>query len=171
MNIKRTLYFVGNIFIVFFITVFFKVLILEKLLWHVLTDTNGFISFVLVKNNGAAFNMLAGYNTMLIIFAIIIIASCILYVLLYKLYISEKFLLLLASFCAGVFGNAYERFVYDYVTDYIKINFMNFPVFNLYDVLITLGAFLIASIIIIDKHREFQENKDVAEDDLYRDIE
>ena len=76
----------------------------------------------------------------------------------------------MAVFCAGIFGNAYERYIYNYVTDYIKINFMNFPVFNLNDILIVIGACLIALTIIADKHREFQENKNDKEDDLYRNI-
>ena len=76
----------------------------------------------------------------------------------------------MSSFCAGILGNAYERYVYGYVTDFIKINFMNFPVFNLYDILITVGAVLIAAVVAIDKHREFRENKDAKEDDLYRNI-
>ncbi|MGN0015188.1 MAG: signal peptidase II, partial [Candidatus Gastranaerophilaceae bacterium] len=168
MNIKRLLFFTGNTVIVFFIVLFLKNMILEKLLGHVLVDTNGWISLVYVRNNGAAFNMLAGHTDLLIIFAGIIILFCMLYVLFYKLYISDKFLFLLSAFCAGIFGNAYERYVYNYVTDFIKINFLNFPVFNLYDILITLGALLIVMIIIVDKHREFQENKDAEEDYLYR---
>lgn len=168
MNIKRLLSFTGNTVIVFFIVLFLKNMILEKLLGHVLVDTNSFISLVYVRNNGAAFNMLAGHTDLLIIFAGIIILFCMLYVLFYKLYISDKFLFLLSAFCAGIFGNAYERYIYNYVTDFIKINFLNFPVFNLYDILITLGALLIVMVIIVDKHREFQENKDAEEDYLYR---
>lgn len=170
MNIKRWCYFTGNMVIIFFITVFLKLIILNQLLGRVLVDTDGFLSFVLVRNNGAAFNIFAGYNQVLIIFAAAIIIACMVYVLAYKLYISDRFLLLLSAFCAGIFGNAYERCTYDYVTDFIKINIFNFPVFNLYDILITLGALLIALVIIVDKHKEFQENKDVEEDDLYRDL-
>lgn len=168
MNIKRLLFFIGNTVIVFFITLFLKNLILENMLGRVLVDTNSPVSLVYVKNNGAAFNMLAGHTDLLIVFAGIIILFCMLYVFTYKLYISDRFLLLLSAFCAGIFGNAYERYVYNYVTDFIKINFLNFPVFNLFDILITLGALLIATVIIVDKHREFQENKDAEEDYLYR---
>ena len=54
--------------------------------------------------------------------------------------------------------------------DYIKVNVLNFPVFNLYDILITLGALSIVLWLVKDKTMEIQEIKNVEEDDLYRDL-
>ncbi|MBQ2644911.1 signal peptidase II [bacterium] len=168
MSYKRFLFFIGNMILVFVITYFLKMLILENCLNKVLTNTSGFISLVLVKNNGAAFNLFAGFNEILIIFAFVTIFAFMYYVLTYKFYISEKFLFLISAFCAGIAGNTYERLANDYVTDFIKINLFNFPVFNINDILITVGAILIVFILIKNKYNEIRDIKDVEEDDLYR---
>jgi len=170
MNYKRLILFVGNIALIFFAAGFSKMLILDHCIGKVLTDTNAFLSLVLVTNDGAAFNLFSGFNAVLIGFAAVIILLCMCYVLFYKLFISEKFLLFMAMFCAGIFGNAYERYMYNCVTDYIKVNVLNFPVFNLYDILITLGALSIVLWLVKDKTMEIQEIKNVEEDDLYRDL-
>lgn len=170
MNFKRSFLFIGDVIVITVIINFLNFIILDNLVGKVLTDTNAFISLVLVKNNGAAFNIFAGYNVILIIFAVAIILYCIYYTLFHKFYISEKFLLLLAFFCSGIIGNTYERIANDYVLDYIKLNIFDFPVFNLNDILITLGAILIVSILLTDKYKEYRNIKDEEEEDLYRDL-
>ena len=170
MAILRCLFFIGNMVLICLVAGFFKWLIMENCVGNYLTDQNAFLSLVYVRNNGAAFNLFAGFEEILIFFAAVIIFICILYTLLYKLYISDKFLLLLSLFCAGVLGNAYERYSFGYVTDFIKINFLNFPVFNIYDIFITTGAILITVIILYDKKKEAEEIRNAEEDDMYRDI-
>lgn len=146
-----------------------KSYILNKVVGHVFTDTNSFFSLVLVKNNGAAFNLFAGFQDWLVIFALGIIFAIIIYLCTNKLYISENFIMLLSVFSAGIAGNAIERYTLGYVEDFIKINLFNFPVFNLNDIMITIGAVIIAFVIINDKRREFQENKDAEDDIIYGD--
>lgn len=133
------------------------------------TNTDAFFSLVLVKNNGAAFNLFAGFQDWLVIFAVVIILAIIIYLLSNKLYISENFLMMLSLFTAGIAGNAIERFTLGYVEDFIKINLFNFPVFNLNDIMITVAAVVIALSIVNDKRREIQENKDAEDDLIYGD--
>ena len=167
MNYKRCFFFLGNIILIFFIAVLFKFSIIENCLGEVLTDTSAFLSLVLVQNDGAAFNLFSGFKDLLIFFAVIIILACTIYVLRFRFYISDSFLLQISMFCAGIFGNAYERYMFGYVTDYIKLNLLNFPVFNIYDVFIVAGALSIAFVIIKDKRQELQEIRDAEEDELY----
>ena len=47
--------------------------------------------------------------------------------------------------------NMYERISLGYVRDYFDLNFINFPVFNMADVLITCGAVILISQIIAKK--------------------
>ena len=124
------------------------------------TNTDAFFSLVLVKNNGAAFNLFAGFQDWLVIFAIVIILAITIYLLANKLFIPENFLMMLSLFTAGIAGNAIERYTLGYVEDFIKINLFNFPVFNLNDIMITVAAVIIALSIVNDKRREIQENKD-----------
>lgn len=131
------------------------------------TNTDAFFSLVLVKNNGAAFNLFAGFQDWLVIFAVVIIFAIIIYLLANKLYIPENFLMMLSLFTAGIAGNAIERYTLGYVEDFIKINLFNFPVFNLNDIMITVAAVVIALSIVNDKRREIQENKDAEDDIIY----
>lgn len=170
MNLKRTFLFIGDIILITVIMYFFKFLILQNALGKMLTDSHAFLSLVFVKNNGAAFNFFAGQNDILIIFAAVIVIYCILYTMFYRLYISEKFLLFMALFCSGIVGNTYERYCFGYVTDYIKINVMNFPVFNLNDILITTGAIFIVLTLLTDKYKEYRDIKDGEEEDLFREL-
>lgn len=133
------------------------------------TNTDAFFSLVLVKNNGAAFNLFAGFQDWLIIFAIVIILAITIYLLANKLFIPENFLMMLSLFTAGIAGNAIERYTLGYVEDFIKINLFNFPVFNLNDIMITVAAVIIALSIVNDKRREIQENKDAEDDLIYGD--
>lgn len=164
MSFGRLFIFFGNIILIFLFTGFLKMQILDKCVGKILINPYNFISLTTVENDGAAFNMFAGLSWLLIIFAIVILVVCSWYVLTYKFYISDKFLLSLAVFCAGIVGNTYERIVYGFVTDYIKINVINFPIFNLYDILITFGAITIVFAIINDKIKEQQDIEECEND-------
>ena len=96
----------------------------------------------LIKNFGAAFNILSGnrifLSTISIIFTII---------LLYLISIkksSTTFELLSYSFIlGGTIGNGIDRILKGYVVDFISINFIDFPVFNIADISINIGFILI----------------------------
>ena len=52
---------------------------------------------------------------------------------------------------AGIMANCHERIVLGYVRDYIHLNFINFPVFNVADVFITIGVIALIAILLIYK--------------------
>ena len=53
---------------------------------------------------------------------------------------------------AGALGNAIDRVFYGYVVDFIAVRFIDFPVFNIADMAITIGAALvIIYVIFFDK--------------------
>ncbi len=49
---------------------------------------------------------------------------------------------------AGAMGNLYDRFVYGSVTDYLEFLFMRFPIFNLADVMVDVGALLMVICVL-----------------------
>lgn len=151
MNFKRLLLFIVNIFVIYSISLLLKSFVIQKLIGKYFTNGDNFFSLLLVENDGAAFNILSGHVDLLVIFASFILLCCLVYVVMSKFFISKKRFILLSFFCTGILGNACERFLYDCVTDYFKINLLNFPVFNLYDIFITLGAILIAFNVIEKK--------------------
>ncbi len=100
-----------------------------------------FFTLEYVKNNGAAFNILSGNR--LLLSCISILSSII---LIYLIFIKENNLVNkygLSFILAGSLGNGLDRIIDGYVIDFIKIRFINFPVFNLADISINLGVLIL----------------------------
>lgn len=105
--------------------------------------TNKVFEIFFVRNTGAAFSILSSYTDILIDLSIAVLIVITLHVINNSKKISILRLNSLAILSAGILGNLIERIRDGYVTDYIKLNFVNFPVFNASDALITLGAVLL----------------------------
>ena len=94
-----------------------------------------------VRNYGAAFNIFSGSRIFL---SFISITSAI--ILSYFIFISENKLINkygLSFILAGSIGNGIDRVLNGYVIDFIKIKFINFPVFNIADIVINIGVLLL----------------------------
>ena len=101
----------------------------------------------LVKNYGAAFNILSGNRIFLssisIIFSIFLI-----YLILRKNTLNSIDLLSYCFILGGTIGNGLDRIIRGFVIDFINLNFINFPVFNIADISINIGfIFLFYSIL------------------------
>ena len=94
-----------------------------------------------VRNYGAAFNILSGSR--LFLSFISVISTIILF---YFIFIRENELINkygLSFILAGSIGNGIDRILNGYVIDFIKIKFIDFPVFNIADIAINLGILVI----------------------------
>ena len=58
-----------------------------------------------------------------------------------------------AMLVSGVICNTYERISLGYVRDFISIKFLEFPVFNISDILINIGVLAIIIMIITKKYK------------------
>ena len=95
-----------------------------------------------VKNFGAAFNIFSGSRIFLS--TVSILFSLILIYFILKNNINKTIDLLSYSFIlGGSLGNGIDRIFKGYVVDFINLNFINFPIFNLADIAINIGFFLI----------------------------
>ena len=65
---------------------------------------------------------------------------------------------------AGALSNCLDRVLYGYVQDMFKTEFMNFPVFNLADVFITVFAIVFALAVIFGKTRRDEDDDYEFED-------
>ena len=95
----------------------------------------------LVRNYGAAFNILSGSR--LFLSFISVISTIILY---YFIFIRENKLINkygLSFILAGSIGNGIDRILNGYVIDFIKIKFIDFPVFNIADMVINIGVLIL----------------------------
>jgi len=94
-----------------------------------------------VRNYGAAFNIFSGSRLFLSFISIISA-----FILTYFIFISENKLINkygLSFILAGSIGNGIDRILNGYVIDFIKIKFIDFPVFNIADISINIGVLIL----------------------------
>ena len=114
---------------------------------------NGFLEWNYVENTGAAFGSFSGNTALLSIITAVIIIAGIAAIILKK--INNKFLLVTATvIIAGGLGNLIDRIFRGYVVDFIKVLFIDFPVFNFADILVTCGSFMLIIYLIIDIYKD-----------------
>ena len=91
-----------------------------------------------VKNYGAAFNIFSGSRIFLSLISIIF--SIILIYLIFRKNTLNVFDLYSYSFIlGGTIGNGIDRIYKGFVVDFINLNIINFPVFNIADISINIG--------------------------------
>jgi len=101
-------------------------------------------------NTGAAFSLFSGYNAGLIFGSVLLICAVV-YVFFYRVHLSLAAKAALSVLIGGGIGNLIDRFMFGCVTDYIRLLFMRFPVFNLADIAITVSAFALMILAFADK--------------------
>ncbi|MFW6381646.1 MAG: signal peptidase II [Bacillota bacterium] len=92
-----------------------------------------------VKNTGAAFGIMQGYNYIFIIFSLVVLAFFIYHIVTGRI---DSLLFRIASglLLGGAMGNLLDRIIHGYVIDYLDFRF--WPVFNVADVSVVVGVLL-----------------------------
>lgn len=128
-----------------FLDQFTKALAVEKLKDKPATNLiDGVLEFNYLENKGAAFGMLQDQKLFFILVAVVILAV-ILYVL-YKTPDDNKYIalhILLSLIAGGAVGNMIDRLVNTYVVDFIYFKLINFPIFNVADIFVSVGTFVL----------------------------
>lgn len=150
---KIIYFFVSVVFFIVF-DIFFSNMMLESLETF---PENPLLDLIFVQNTGAAFNILQNSKIFLICFALGAIVWIIFYTLRHIEKASAFSLFWIALLTSGVFCNMYERISLGYVRDFFKLNFVNFPVFNISDIFINVSVFAI--VVIIIKHNFKKSNE------------
>ena len=97
-----------------------------------------FFKFDFVKNYGAAFNIFSGSRIFLSLISIFF--SILLIYLIFRKNTLNLFDLYTYSFIlGGTIGNGIDRIYKGFVVDFINLNIINFPVFNIADISINVG--------------------------------
>lgn len=118
---------------------------LDMLSKYLLTDKYftlipNFISISYKENTGAAGSILEGQTTFLIVVSIIFLVA----MLVFDYFLKDKHWFYSLSFGligAGALGNLFDRIVFGYVRDFIKLEFIYFPfIFNVADMALTVGV-------------------------------
>lgn len=105
----------------------------------------GIFNLTLVHNTGAAFGLMKDQRLFFIFVTVIAVVSIIYYIWRRN---QTKFTVLLAFglVMGGALGNLLDRIKYGYVVDFL--DFRIWPVFNIADSSITIGAILLAFILL-----------------------
>lgn len=102
-----------------------------------------------LENKGAAFGMLKDQK-LFFVFVAFIILVCILFAIIkipvQKRYYSLNFLLLFIA--SGAAGNMLDRLRFDYVVDFFYFSLIDFPVFNVADIYVTVATILLICLIL-----------------------
>lgn len=118
------------------------------------------VSLTYIRNTGAAFSILEGQMWLFYIVTIVVVA-----VLLYYMYTEardNKVLgTLLAVVLAGAIGNFIDRLFLQYVIDMIKLEFIDFAIFNVADSYLTVGVILLVLYTIYEETVADKKNKEV----------
>lgn len=152
---NKIIYFIISLIFFICFDLYFSELILNDLRFKV--QENGFVDLIFVQNTGAAFSILENYKLFLIVFSIIAIFAISVYVIRHLEKFSTISVFWAAMLLAGIGCNVYERIAFGYVRDFFKLNFIDFPVFNISDIFINIGV--LAIIIIIIKNKYLKSNE------------
>lgn len=106
-----------------------------------------------VQNTGAAFSILNTHTWMLTLLSAVV-AVVILVALVKKVFPHWSGQLALSLLLGGAVGNLIDRALLGYVTDMFATTFMNFPVFNVADIGVTVGGVLLCLHVIVFMREE-----------------
>lgn len=103
-----------------------------------------FFSIHYLQNDGAAFSILENKTILLILISFICLGILIYYIQKEKNF-TKIISISLGLILGGIIGNLLDRILYKKVLDFISFTFFsyNFPVFNIADIGITIGTFLL----------------------------
>ena len=100
-----------------------------------------------VENTGAGFGVFSGYTWILTLLTLVVIIGAVSYVVV-KRPINRLFLTGFIFMLGGAVGNVIDRIRLGYVIDFFDFRLINFPVFNIADCFITVGAIIFAVYVI-----------------------
>lgn len=123
-----------------------------KVIW------DGVFELHYLENRGAAFGMLQDQKVFFVLIAVIILAV-IVYVLIkvpyQKMY--TKLHITLVFIASGAVGNLIDRLRYDYVVDFLYFSLIDFPIFNVADIYVTLSSiYLVILLLFVYKESDLE---------------
>ena len=113
----------------------------------------GLLSWAYAENRGMAFGMAEGRGLALIILTTLIMAGLLVYLLGHP---EDPSLMRTGLWLVtgGGLGNLYDRIFYGFVVDFIRLDFIDFPVFNVADIAVCTGVGLVILAVFMDEWRK-----------------
>lgn len=121
----------------------------------------GIVELRYYLNDGMAFSMLAGKQTLLIVVTSIMLVCVLALLLLRKMNPWERVSWMMIL--GGGIGNLIDRVLNGVVVDYINVMFVNFAVFNFADICITTGVIMLVLWVLYDSFQKDKEERVAVE--------
>lgn len=125
----------------------------------------GVMSLVNIHNSGMAFGALseAGFRWCFVVIAVAF-AIGVAYVLATGRVKKRPLCWLLVLIAAGGLGNAIDRALYGYVVDMFRTDFMDFAVFNVADIFVTVCGILLCVFLILPEKKPAEDAAEISPD-------
>lgn len=119
--------------------------------WNPVAALERWVSLTYVTNTGAAFGLFPDHGVIFMVIAVVVIAAIIFY---YRYLPGDQWLvqICLGLQLGGALGNLVDRLRYGHVIDFI--DFKVWPVFNVADSSVFVGAVILAFYILRDREEE-----------------
>lgn len=109
---------------------------------------NKVLSFYSTKNTGGAWSILSGHTWILILVSCLALAGIFVFDFFFFKKQSKLYSIGLAFIIGGALGNLIDRVFLGYVRDFIRLDFMSFPIFNVADMCLVCGVILMCIYIL-----------------------
>ena len=116
------------------------------------------LNFDYVGNEGVAFGMFAHSRWLLVLLCVVILS-----VIGYIIYKTKPQSMLekvsYGMIIGGALGNVYDRIAHGFVIDFIDVQFMEYPTFNVADCFVVVGAILLCICVLFFDKKEDEVGK------------
>lgn len=138
-------------FIIIAVDQFTKYLTLQNIeMYESIEVIPGLVSLTHHRNTGAAWSILEGQMWFFYVVTIIVVG-----IILYYLHTEGKehkmFAWGLTLLLGGALGNFIDRLLHQFVVDMVRLDFINFPIFNIADMALTFGVIVMILYLIFDE--------------------
>ena len=109
----------------------------------------GVLELRYLENHGAAFGIMQNGRIFFTVVAVVVLALIV--AVLHRAPKNRRFLpfrLCLVFLAAGAVGNLIDRILFGYVRDFIYFSLINFPIFNVADIYVTVCTFLLVILLV-----------------------
>lgn len=122
-----------------------------------MTLIQGVVELRYFLNDGMAFSMLAGKQTLLVLMTSAMLLCVLVLLVVRKMCLWERISWTLIL--GGGIGNLIDRVLNGVVVDYVNFLFVDFAVFNFADICITTGVVMLVLWVLYDSYKKDKEEK------------